>query len=152
MEALLRERLRNLVSNTDSAFNALWMKLDQLGARMDGSRSSTAVQHRLTKHDLRNIIQQSGSTLAPPMDLVGIRHSFSSTSAIGRSWRRDIAGLRITSPIVNEILAAIDVRKDLSCLQVSWFWENMCNACIAGGIGRTCKNLFKYCTSLYSIT
>lgn len=111
MEVLLRERLRNLVSNTDSAFNALWTKLNQLGARMDGSRISTGVQHRLTKHELRSIIQQAGSTLVPPMDLVGIRHSFSSISAIGRSWRRDIAGLRITSPIVNEILAAINARK-----------------------------------------
>lgn len=111
MEELLRERLRNLVSNTDSAFNALWMKLDQLGARMEGNRSTTAVQHRLTKDDLRSIIQLAGSTLVPPMNLAVIRHSFSSTSAIGRSWRRDIAGLRITSPLVDELLAAIDARK-----------------------------------------
>lgn len=111
MKELLHERLRNLVSNTDSAFNALWMKLDQLGARMDGNSASTAVQHRLTKHDIRNIIQQAGSTLVPPMDLAKIRHSFISTSAIGRSWRRDIAGQRIVSPIVDELIAAIDARK-----------------------------------------
>ncbi len=111
MKELLQERLRHQVSNTDSAFNALWMKLDQLGARMDGNRLSTAVQHRLTKHDIRSIIQQAGSTLVPPMDLAEIRHSFISTSAIGRSWRRDIAGQRIVSPIVDELLAAIDARK-----------------------------------------
>ncbi|ATA24596.1 hypothetical protein BIY26_21995 [Brenneria goodwinii] len=111
MEELLRERLRNLVSNPDPAFNALWVTLDQLGARMDGNSLSTATQHRLTKDDLRAIIQQAGSTLVPPMDLAEIRHSFSSTSAIGRSWRRDIAGQRIVSPILDELLAAIDARK-----------------------------------------
>ncbi|MGR2855283.1 ATP-binding protein [Erwinia sp. 1181_3] len=111
MEELLRERLRNLVSNTDSAFNALWMKLDQLGARMDGNNLSTATQHRLTKDDLRAIVQQVGSTLVPPMNIADIRHSFSSTSAIGRSWRRDIAGHRISNSTLDDLLAAIDARK-----------------------------------------
>ncbi|MEQ9943455.1 ATP-binding protein [Pectobacterium aroidearum] len=111
MEELLRERLRHLVSNPDSAFNAIWVKLDQLGARMDSNRFSSATQHRLTKSDLKTIIQQAGATLVPPMDLAEIRHSFSSTSAIGRSWRRDIAGYRITNSIVDELLAAIDARK-----------------------------------------
>lgn len=111
MKELLHERLRNLASNTDSAFNALWMKLDQLGARMDGNSAYTAVRHCLTKHDIRSIIQEAGSTLVPPMDLTEIRHSFISTSAIGRSWRRDIAGERIVSPVVDELLAAIDARK-----------------------------------------
>ncbi|MCS3605730.1 ATP-binding protein [Erwinia rhapontici] len=111
MEELLRERLRNLVSNTDSAFNALWMKLDQLGARMDGNNLSTATQHRLTKDDLRAIVQQVGSTLVPPMNIADIRHSFSSTSAIGRSWRRDIAGHRIANSTLDDLLAAIDARK-----------------------------------------
>ncbi|CAI2096409.1 ATPase family associated with various cellular activities (AAA) [Serratia fonticola] len=111
MEDLLRERLRNLVSNPGLAFDAFWVALDKLGARMDGSSLFTATQHRLTKDDLRSIIQQAGATLVPPMDLAEIRHSFSDTSAIGRSWRRDIAGLRITSPAVDELLAAIDARK-----------------------------------------
>ncbi|KML67116.1 AAA family ATPase [Pectobacterium peruviense] len=111
MEELLHERLRHLVSNPDSAFNAIWVRLDQLGARMDSNRLSSAAQHRLTKSDLKTIIQQAGATLVPPMDLAEIRHSFSSTSAIGRSWRRDIAGYRIANPIVDELLAAIDARK-----------------------------------------
>ncbi|MEI7244585.1 AAA family ATPase [Pectobacterium carotovorum] len=111
MEELLHKRLRHLVSNPDSAFNAIWVRLDQLGARMDSNRLSSAAQHRLTKSDLKTIIQQAGATLVPPMDLAEIRHSFSSTSAIGRSWRRDIAGYRIANPIVDELLAAIDARK-----------------------------------------
>jgi hypothetical protein len=111
MEELLRERLRNMVSNPDSAFLALWASLDQLGARMGGSSASTANQHRLTKSDLETTIQKAGAALVPPMNLAEIRSSFSSTSAIGRSWRRDIAGLCISNPVVDELLAAIDTKK-----------------------------------------
>lgn len=111
MEELLRERLRNMVSNPDSAFAALWASLDQLGARMGGNSASAATQHRLTKSDLKFILQQAGATLVPPMNLADIRLSFSSTSAIGRSWRRDIAGQRISSPTVDEVLASIDAKK-----------------------------------------
>lgn len=111
MEQQLRSRLRLMVSNPDAAFNALWVSLDKLGARMGDGGLSTSVQHRLTKEDLRNIVQKSGATLVPPMDLAELRHSFTSTSAIGRSWRRDIAGQRITSPVLDELLAAIDAQK-----------------------------------------
>ena len=111
MEELLHERLRNMVSNPNFAFAALWARLDQLGARMGGNSASSATQHRLTKSDIKAILQQAGATLVPPMNLAEIRLSFSSTSAIGRSWRRDIAGQRISSPIVDELLAAIDAKK-----------------------------------------
>lgn len=111
MEALLRERLRNMVSNPDPAFNALWARLDQLGARIGGDSASATTQHRLTKDDLKAIIHKAGGILVPPLNLAEIRLSFSSTSAIGRSWRRDIGGQRISSPIVNELLAAIDAKK-----------------------------------------
>ena len=111
MEQQLRSRLRHMVSNPDAAFNALWVNLDKLGARMGDGSMSTAVKHRLDKDDLRNIVQKAGATMVPPMDLAELRHSFSSTSAIGRSWRRDIAGQRIASPVLNELLAAIDARK-----------------------------------------
>ncbi|MES2069695.1 MAG: AAA family ATPase [Pseudomonadota bacterium] len=108
METVLRERLRNMVSNPDLAFNALWTRLDHLGARMDGVSISAVVQHRLTRSELESIIRNAGALLVPPMNLAEIRASFSSTSAIGRSWRRDIAGQRISTPIVSELLAAID--------------------------------------------
>jgi hypothetical protein len=111
MEGLLRERLRNMVSSPDPAFNALWARLDQLGARIGGDSASAATQHRLTKDDLKTILHSAGAMLVPPMNLAEIRLSFSSTSAIGRSWRRDIAGQRISSPIVDELLAAIDAKK-----------------------------------------
>ncbi|MSU93087.1 AAA family ATPase [Pseudomonas mandelii] len=111
MEELLRERLRNMVSNTDAAFAALWASLDQLGARTGGDSTTTASQHRLTKSDLKTILQKAGATLVPPMNLAEVRLSFSSTSAIGRSWRRDIAGQRISNPTLDELLVSIDDKK-----------------------------------------
>lgn len=110
MVDLLGERLRNMASNLDAAFNALWGRLDQLGARMGGD-STSATRHRLTKDDLKAILHKAGAMLVAPMDLVEVRLSFSGTSAIGRSWRRDIAGQRISSPTVNEPLTAIDAKK-----------------------------------------
>lgn len=110
MEQELRGQLRRVVSNPDTAFNALWVSLDRLGARMEGPSVSTAAQHRLTKKDLNALIQQAGSMLVPPMNLTEVLRSFSSTSAIGRSWRRDIAGQRLANPILDELLAAIDAK------------------------------------------
>jgi len=110
MEILLQERLRLLVSNPKAAYDTLWARLNQLGARMENSNTSASSQHRLSKDDLKEVLQQAGAILAPIMDLVEGRTSFASTSAIGRSWRRDIAGQNIERPELNELLEAIDAR------------------------------------------
>ncbi|MGE0645844.1 MAG: hypothetical protein AB7P24_19480 [Nitrospira sp.] len=111
MESLLRERLRQMASNSNAAFDALWIRLDKLGGRMESGNLSASAQHRLTKADLKDILHHAGAMLVPAMSIAQVRTSFASTSAIGRSWHRDIAGQRITSPVVNELLAAIDARK-----------------------------------------
>ncbi|HEY6873772.1 MAG TPA: ATP-binding protein [Geobacteraceae bacterium] len=111
METLLRERLRQKASNSDAAFNALWIRLDKLGGRMLGGNLFASTQHRLTKDDLKAILHHAGAMLVPIMSIAQVRTSFSGTSAIGRSWLRDIAGQRISSPVVNELLAAIDAGK-----------------------------------------
>lgn len=108
---LLRERLHYMVSNPDAAFNAIWVRLDQLGARMCDEGPSAAIQHRLTKDDLRIILHKAGAILSPPMSVAEVRTVLSRISAIGRSWRRDIAGLRISSSTLEELLAAIDAKK-----------------------------------------
>jgi hypothetical protein len=110
MADLLRERLRYLASNPNAAFDALWVNLDQLGARISRDNTS-ATRHQLTKDDLKAILHQAGAILAPPMDIAEVRLSFAGTSAIGRSWQRDIAGQHIPSPVVNELLSAIDEKK-----------------------------------------
>lgn len=111
MEIFLRERLRRMASNSDTAFSALWLRLDRLGGRMEDGNPSAASQHRLNKDDIKEILHRSGAMLAPSMDVLEVRRSFANTSAIGRNWPRDIAGQRITSPVVGELLTAIDAQK-----------------------------------------
>ena len=111
MEDLLRERLRQMASNSDAAFNALCIRLDKLGGRLEDGNLSASTQHRLTKDDIKDILYRSGAMLVPSMDISEVRKSFASTSVIGRHWHRDIAGQRISSPVVGEFLAAIDAKK-----------------------------------------
>lgn len=107
----IHERLNCLVCNTDAAFNALWVELDQLGARMAGHSRSSATLYRLTKNDLKSTLQRSGAIMTPFISHAEVRKLFSSTSVIGRSWKRDIAGQRFASKITTEILTAIDAKK-----------------------------------------
>jgi hypothetical protein len=109
LEILLLERLRQLVSNHSAAYTVLWARLDRLGMRVNGNGQSTA-QHRLTKDDLKALLAQAGSMLSPPMDIVEARTSFKSTSAVGRSWRRDIGNERVSSPLVNKLIEAIEAK------------------------------------------
>jgi len=111
MRASLRERLGSKASNSKAAYDALWTRLDQLGARMDGSGISASAQHRLTKEDLKLLLHQAGAMLVPVVNLAEVRKSFTSTSAIGRSWHRKIAGQSIPRPVLNDLLSAIDAKK-----------------------------------------
>lgn len=111
MESLLHERLLRKVSNPDTAFNVLNTYLDKLGGRIKDDSLRSSAQYRLTKDDLLDILNRSGSLLIPRMDISEIRNSFARTSSIGRSWHRDIAGQRMLRPIVSELLAAIDAKK-----------------------------------------
>lgn len=80
METLLHERLRSMVSNSKIAYNVLWTQINKLGARIDDSSLSTSAQHRLTKEDLKTILQQAGSILTPNIDIAKVCTSFASTS------------------------------------------------------------------------
>jgi hypothetical protein len=111
LQILLRERLRQIASNSNVAFDALWTRLDKLGGRMECDNMSASTQHRLTKDDLKKILHDAGAMLVPVIDISQVRISFSSTSAIGRSWHREISGHRIPSLVVNKLLDAIDAGK-----------------------------------------
>ncbi|WIT11952.1 AAA family ATPase [Paucibacter sediminis] len=110
MSALLHERLRILASKPTAAFDALWRRLDQLGMRTSNQGLSTAVRHRLDSADLKGLLTQAGAMLTPPMNAVEVRASFKGTSAIGRAWRRDVGNERISSPVVEDLLAAIEAK------------------------------------------
>ncbi|MEX2474649.1 AAA family ATPase [Marinobacter sp.] len=111
MEIFLRERLRRIASNSDAAFNALCIRLDKLGGRVKDGNLYASTQYRLTKDDIKDILHCSGAMLVPNMDISEVRKSFASTSVIGRHWHRDISGQRMPSPVVGELLAAIDAKK-----------------------------------------
>ncbi|MGZ4980105.1 MAG: AAA family ATPase [Methylobacter sp.] len=112
MQELLMERLTRLVSNAGNAFHALWTKLDMLGTRIAGS-SNTASQpsHRLSKADLQEILAKAGATVVPPLSLQEMQNSFASASAIGRHWRRDIAGERIHVATVSQLIDVIEAKE-----------------------------------------
>ncbi len=109
MEVLLRERLRHMVSSSYTVYDALWRCLNQFGARL-GNDVSASIQHRLTKDDLKELVLKSGGILAQPIKFEVVRKSFASISKIGQSWRRDIAGRRLTRPVLDKLLSAIDSR------------------------------------------
>ncbi|WGS86174.1 ATP-binding protein [Methylomonas sp. UP202] len=107
-EELLKERLNNHVSNANTAFDVLWAKLDRLGARTYRSASSAQPSHRLTKADICEILEKSGATRVSPISQQELQHSFVNASAVGRHWRRDIAGKRLHIDTVDELIAAIE--------------------------------------------
>lgn len=111
LENSLRERLRYMATNEDSAFDAINSQLSKLSSRVRNENLAVSTQHRLTKEDLRSIINKSGAMLVPTMSCGEVRSSFVSTSAIGRTWLRDIAGKQFTRPVVKEVLEAINVGK-----------------------------------------
>jgi hypothetical protein len=111
METLLRERLRQIASNSEVAYNSLYIRLDKLGSRMKSDNLSASTQYRLTKDDINDILHCSGAMLVPSMNISEVKKSFANTSVIGRHWHRDIAGQRVPSAVISELLAAIDAKK-----------------------------------------
>ena len=112
MQELLMERLTCLVSNADNAFNTLWTRLDMLGARIAGNGNTSAqTAHRLTKADLQEVLAKSGATFVPPLSQQKMQELFANASAIGRHWRRDIAGNRLHIATVDELIKAIDAKE-----------------------------------------
>ena len=84
MDELLMERLDRLASNAKGAFDALWTRLDKLGARFStNGNHPVSASHRLTKADLQKILVESGATFVPPLSQQHIQQSFASASAIG---------------------------------------------------------------------
>lgn len=98
MKDYLRERLSRIATSPDIAFSVLNTRLDELGSRVKDNSLSSSAQHRLTKDDLIDILNRSGSMLVPRMDVAELKKSFAYISAIGRSWHRDIAGQRMLKP------------------------------------------------------
>lgn len=108
LETKLYERLRYIVSNPDVAYSTLRTCMHDLWGRMEGEDLSTVTRHRLTKNDLKEVLQNAGVLLTPLIPIKKIKNSFASISAIGRYWHRDISGHQISNSLVNKLLGAID--------------------------------------------
>lgn len=104
----LKERLAYMVSNVEVAYDILWTKLDELCARTYRASPTALPSHRLDKADLKKILQDSGAALVPPMSEHFVQQAFVTTSAVGREWRRDIAGRRLHVGTVEELINAIE--------------------------------------------
>ena len=112
MQDNLFERLNYLASNAKGAFNALWTKLDFLGARIDSnSFNSAPASHRIDKEQIREVLNDAGCTLVPTFSENELRKSLKNTSAIGRHWCRDINGQRFPNQALNDLISAIDENK-----------------------------------------
>lgn len=91
MEERLHEHLHRLASNSQVAFDTLWTFLDKLagGIETDGLSAS---KHQVTKAELREVLNKSGAILTPTIPISQLKDSLAKISAIGRSWKREIAG------------------------------------------------------------
>lgn len=104
---LLKERLAYMVSNVGIAYDILWTKLDEFCARTYRASPTDLPLHKLEKADLEKILQESGVTLVPPMSEQFVQQAFATISAVGRDWRRDIAGKRLHVDTVEELINGI---------------------------------------------
>lgn len=112
MKDNLLERLDYLASNANGAFNALWTKLDLLGARIESNcLNSAPTSHRIDKEQLREALNDAGCTLVSNFSENELRQSLESTSAIGRHWCREINGQRFPNQAFNDLTSAIDEKK-----------------------------------------
>lgn len=108
---LLKERLAYMVSNVDIAYDVLWTKLNELCARTYRTCPTALSLHKLEKADLEKILHESGVTIVPPLSEQFLQHAFMTTSAVGRDWRRDVAGRRLHVDTVEELLNVIESGK-----------------------------------------
>lgn len=105
---ILHERLSRIVTNSNIVFNAFWGLIDKLGGREIDEALTASTQHRLTKEDLKDTLHKTGSVVASNVSIKEARKSFLRTSAIGRSWSRYIANQKISNPVLDKLLEAID--------------------------------------------
>jgi hypothetical protein len=110
MHARQLERLRLQVTQPETAFEALWTRLDQLGARIGGASIAEST-HRLTRAELLGLLEQRGISVVPAKSRAELDSAFADVSAIGRSWKRDIGGHHIRRAAVGQLLDAIDARQ-----------------------------------------
>ncbi|WP_152643536.1 hypothetical protein [Paracidovorax citrulli] len=105
-EAHLKLDLAQQVTRSDDAYNALWTVLNGLGART-ADPSLVAENHRITRSELLQILQDKGCAVAPSRAQADVAGKLKAMSRIGRQWRREIAGNRVERTAVADLRNAI---------------------------------------------
>lgn len=103
----LLERLQYLTTNAAKAFDALWSFIDQFSGRTSEQQLHGCHGHRITRQDLQDVLGKAGVLLAPPIDEVQVCAEMQQLSAIGRSWKTDIAGKQLPSQTLDHLLEAV---------------------------------------------
>lgn len=107
----LLERLQYLTTNADKAFGALWTFIDEFSGRISEQLLHGCHGHRITRQDLQDVLGKAGVLLAPPIDEVQVCAEMQQLSAIGRSWKTDIAGRQLPSQTLDRLLEAVHGEK-----------------------------------------
>ena len=105
-EARLKLNLAQQITRADDAYNALWTVLHGLGART-ANPSLVAETHRISRSELLQILQDKGCAIAPLRVQADVEGKLRGMSAIGRQWRREIAGKRVERTAVADLRNAI---------------------------------------------
>lgn len=111
MNELLLERLNYFVSDTNIAFNALYVALHNLSSRIGGDFASASPSCRLSKSELREICVDAGSVFIRPQSQDSLRDIFLDVSSVGRQWRRDIGGRQVQVAAVDDLIVAIEAQE-----------------------------------------
>lgn len=107
----LKRSLGLSVSSVDRVFNSMWTNLDLLGARLAGDGGATARTHRISKADLRALVETAGGAIGAPRSLKDLAEAFSRTSAVGRNWKRSIGTHKFRRRALNELHQAVAAKE-----------------------------------------
>jgi hypothetical protein len=106
------ENLRTLAVRTchaPRAFDAIWTRLHHVSADLSGPHNPLSKDaHRVRRDEVERLLESAGALIGAPRAIEDIERLFASMSAIGRSWRRQIAGETVPREAVNTLLAAIN--------------------------------------------
>ncbi|WOB05894.1 AAA family ATPase [Piscinibacter gummiphilus] len=108
LEAEQLERLRPLVTSAQTVHASLWSAIDRLGAKLPAvSTYASEAQHSIDRPQLLKLVQDAGSVIAPMRSLQEAMAPLQLLSSVGRAWKRDVGGARLTRSATSQVQAAL---------------------------------------------
>jgi hypothetical protein len=113
----LKERLGQFVTNQASAYDAIWRLLDECAARLaDQTQLTSTANNRITRVHLQKALKDAGCYFAPRASEQELNDTFKRVSAIGRTWRREIASERLPITATDALREAVAAEEKLVVL------------------------------------